>query len=136
MQVVELTAQQTIPIRHKVLWPNELPEYCIVEGDGGALHLGVLIDNEVVSVASIYFNNTEQSARLRKFATLFEYQGRGIGSYLLAHIIDLLKKLNINYFWFDARASAVIFYKRLGFQTASELFYKNSVSYYRMHMNL
>ena len=136
MQVVELTAQQTIPIRHKVLWPNELPEYCMLKGDDKALHFGVTINNKLVSVASIYMDNDPSSARLRKFATLAEFQGKGIGSHLLNHIIQILSKRNVTYFWFDARSSAVNFYQGLGFQISGEQFYKNKVSYYKMHANL
>ncbi|TEW51731.1 GNAT family N-acetyltransferase [Psychromonas algicola] len=136
MQVVELTAQQTIPIRHKVLWPNELPEYCMLKGDDKALHFGVTINNKLVSVASIYMDNDPSSARLRKFATLAEFQGKGIGSHLLNHIIQILSKCGVTYFWFDARSSAVNFYQGLGFQISGELFYKNKVSYYKMHANL
>ena len=68
MEIVELTWQDTIPVRHQVLWPNELPEFCIVEGDQEALHFGVIVDNIIVSVASLYID--ANSARLRKFATL------------------------------------------------------------------
>ena len=136
MHVVELTAHQTIPIRHKVLWPNELPEYCMLDGDDKALHFGVTIDNQLASVASVYTDSDPQTARLRKFATLTEFQNKGVGSHLLKHIIKILIKRNITYFWFDARASAVNFYLRLGFEVSGELFYKNKVSYYKMHINL
>lgn len=136
MQVVELTAQQTIPIRHEVLWPNELPEYCVLEGDDEALHYGVMIENKLVSVASIYIENDALSARLRKFATLTEFQGKGVGTHLLNHIVQLLKKQGTKYFWFDARASAINFYQRLGFQVSGSVFYKNEVAYYKMHINL
>jgi ribosomal protein S18 acetylase RimI-like enzyme len=136
LDIVELAWQQTIPIRHQVLWPNELPEYCMLDGDDKALHFGVIIDNRLVSVASVYIDADPQSARLRKFATLAEFQGKGIGSYLLNYIIKILSKRGITYFWFDARSSAVNFYQGLGFEVSSELFYKNKVPYYKMHANL
>ena len=131
MNIVELTWQETIPIRHQVLWPNELPEFCIVEGDEKALHFGVLIDNKLVSVASLYLE--DHSARLRKFATLNHFQRQGVGSYLLEHLIQKLKEKEVNYLWFDARVSAYSFYKRLGFQASGDIFYKNTVPYYKMH---
>ena len=136
MHIVELTAQQTIPIRHKVLWPNELPEYCLLDGDDEALHFGVTIDTKLVSVASVYVDSDPQTARLRKFATLAEFQGKGIGSHLLSHIIKILNERGITYFWFDSRSSAVNFYQALGFKVSGGLFYKNKVSYYKMHANL
>jgi len=136
VQIVTLTWQQTLPIRHQVLWPSEPPEYCKVEGDETALHVGVMIEGELVCVASVYSEVASNAARLRKFATLPAYQGKGIGTHLIHHLIDELTKQGIIYFWFDARASALSFYQRLGFQTSSELFYKNKVPFYKMHQNL
>jgi len=136
LDIVTLTWDQTIPIRHEVLWPTEKPEYCKVEGDEEALHLGVNIDNTLVCVASVYIDTDKKSARLRKFATLTPHQGKGIGTHLIRHFISLLLEQGINHFWFDARMSALGFYQRLGFETASEVFYKNKVPYYKMHQNL
>lgn len=134
MEIVELTWQDTIPVRHQVLWPNELPEFCIVEGDQEALHFGVIVDNIIVSVASLYID--ANSARLRKFATLSAYQGKGVGSSLLKHLIQKLKEQGVNYLWFDARKSALSFYNRFDFQASGDVFYKNEVPYYNMHSNL
>ncbi len=134
MKIVELNWQDTLPIRHKVLWPNEVPEFCVVEGDSEALHFGVIINEQIVCVASVYTD--VKSARLRKFATLSQFQGQGIGSCMLNHLVSKLKAQGINYLWFDARGSAVGFYNRLGFNTTGELFYKNKVSYYKMSAHL
>ncbi len=79
MEVKKITWEETIPIRHQVLWPDKNPEFCIVEGDARALHYGIFLEAELVCVASIYVS--ENPARLRKFATLQEYQNQGVGSY-------------------------------------------------------
>lgn len=134
MNVIELHWQDTIAIRHQVLWPNEAPEFCKVESDSDALHFGVSIDDEIVCVASIYLE--AKSARLRKFATLSESQGRGVGSFMLNYLVNKLKEHEINYLWFDARESAVGFYKRLGFNSTGALFYKNEIPYYKMFSHL
>lgn len=134
MHVIDLNWEQTIPIRHKVLWPNESPEFCRVEGDTEGLHFGVVINNEIVCVASVYVD--AGTARLRKFATLSQFQGQGIGSCMLNHIVNKLKQDEISYLWFDARVSAVGFYQRLGFTSLGEPFYKNEIAYYKMYANL
>jgi GNAT superfamily N-acetyltransferase len=85
-------------------------------------------------VASLYVNN--KSDRLRKFATLQTYQGKGIGSFMLNYLIDKLNVLDIDYFWFDARESAVEFYCKFGFNTQGHRFYKNNVAYFKMYMSL
>lgn len=140
MKVIKLNWEKTIPIRHIVLWPNETPEFCKVEGDEDASHFGVMIDNELVCVASVYLDSyktdSRKRARLRKFATLPAFQGNGVGSFMLEYIIETLKKKKINYFWFDARESALSFYNRFGFTATGECFYKKEVPYYKMHADL
>jgi len=126
--------QETIYLRHKVLWPTKPPEYCHVDGDKDALHFGAFVNGVLVSVASIY--STNQVARLRKFATLPDYQHQGIGSQLLTHIIKELKKNNHTYFWCDARESALAFYQRFGMQKSGERFYKSEVAYFKMGMTI
>lgn len=106
----------------------------MVEGDEQAMHFAVMVDQKIVCVASLYIDN--KSARLRKFATLKLFQGKGIGSCMLNHLIKNLKQQGINYLWFDARESAVGFYKRFGFHSSGELFYKSRVEYYKMHQHL
>ena len=133
-QVIKLNWQQTIPVRHQVLWPNEAPEFCQVESDAEALHFGVILNEKIICVASLYLE--KNTARLRKFATLEHYQGRGIGSLMLNHLIDALKMLDINYLWFDARASALPFYQRFGCTQSGDIFYKNTIAYYKMHIHL
>lgn len=140
MKIITLNWQETIPIRHRVLWPNEAPEFCQVEGDQDALHFGVTIDEEIICVASIYIENnpkaTGKTARLRKLATLPDFQGKGVGSFMLEHLVSSLKKQSINYLWFDARESALKFYLGCGFSPFGERFYKKEVAYFKMHAKL
>jgi GNAT superfamily N-acetyltransferase len=134
LEIIEINSTETIAIRHEVLWPNEAPEFCIVEGDSEASHFAVLIDTQIVCVASIYIDG--DSARLRKFATLNKFQGKGIGSFMLNHLIKKLKQQGMRSLWFDARESAVAFYNRLGFTMIGKRFYKNGIAYYKMHTDL
>jgi predicted GNAT family N-acyltransferase len=134
MEIIHLNWEETIPIRHKVLWPNKPPSFCKVEGDESALHYGVKVDRKTVSVASVYINY--ESARLRKFATLVEYQNQGIGTVLLKRMLEDAKSSNIGTFWFDARESAIEFYARFGFIAEGERFFKSDVPYFKMSINL
>ncbi len=133
MQIEKLNWEETIDIRHQVLWPNEIRSYCKVTGDESALHFGVTYNNLRVCVASIYTDGS--SVRLRKFATLFEYQGKGVGTFMLNYLISELKNSGCDYFWFDARETAVAFYKRFGFKRDGEIFYKNGIAYFKMQMH-
>jgi len=134
MEVCTITWQQTIPLRHSVLWPDQEPEFCHVEGDNDALHFGVFVDEKLVCVASVYMSSNK--ARLRKFATVIDYQNQGIGSLMLRHIMKNLQNSPVEYFWCDARESALGFYQRFGMLECSERFYKADVAYFRMEVAL
>lgn len=136
MQIAPLHWTQTIPIRHRVLWPNKPPEFCHVEGDEDALHFGVHLHGELVSVISLYISISGDEARFRKFATLSQHQGRGIGSALLTHVISSAHEKGITRIWCDARATAVGFYERFGMATEGELFYKSDVAYFKMERDI
>jgi predicted GNAT family N-acyltransferase len=129
-----ITWQQALPIRHQVLWPEKDPMFCQVDGDETAMHYGVFMEESLVCVASIYIEGS--SARLRKFATLPDYQGQGIGTSLIASIMKELTGLGIRHFWCDARTTAFEFYWRLGLDKQGEAFLKSGISYYKMSVEL
>jgi len=108
--------------------------FCKVEGDETAMHYGVFIEEKLVSVASVYREG--RVVRLRKFATLVEFQGQGIGSRLITHIILELKKLDAETFWCDARLSAAGFYEKFGMERQGFEFFKSGVSYIKMELSL
>ncbi len=134
MKIQRIEWQCAIPLRHRVLWPNESPEFCHVDGDSKARHFGAFVDSKLVSVASLYPNGS--SIRLRKFATDTEYQGKGIGSAVLRIVLADAKQSDFSVFWCDARESAVSFYEKFGMKAEGERFFKASVPYFKMSIKL
>jgi len=134
MEIKSISWDEALPIRHKVLWPNKPLLFCKVDADETAQHYGVYSNNQLVCVASIYLDG--RAARLRKFATLAEFQGQGIGSTLIAHILKALKTTNINKFWCDARITAIGFYKKFGMEQHGSQFNKSSEVYVKMEVML
>ncbi|MEZ8096940.1 GNAT family N-acetyltransferase [Photobacterium swingsii] len=130
MDIQRITWDQALSVRHTVLWPTKPPLFCKVEGDETAIHYGAFIDNNLVCVASIYID--DDSARLRKFATLPDFQGKGIGTKVIERAVEELKASGVCYFWCDARISALGFYQKFGFKVQGEVFKKSDVSYYQM----
>lgn len=124
MTIKKITADDTLDIRHRVLWPDKPVSFCKLDDDPNGIHYGLFIDEKLVSVASIFI--TENSARLRKFATLKEFQGRGYGSKLLNHILN---DITVERFWCDARLTASRFYTRFGMNQMGDVFYKSHVEY-------
>ena len=134
MIIKKIPWQSALPIRHTVLWPDKPVSFCIVEGDENAHHFGVFIKGQLVTVASIYISGTK--ARLRKFATLPDFQGQGLGSKLIIDILNQLKALNIEVFWCDARKTAISFYQKLGLKQQGSDFNKSGVLYIKMAVKL
>ena len=130
VKILPIDWRATIPVRHRVLWPDRDVEFCHVDGDDEALHFGAYIDGKIVCVASVYIDETH--ARLRKFATIQRYQKHGIGTKMLDFILATLKTMDITYFWCDARKSAMDFYRKFGLKPEGEEFYKSDVPYYKM----
>jgi len=111
MRIIRTDYKSVLPLRHKVLWPEKPIDFCQVKGDESAWHFAVIDSDEnegratPISVASIYFDKTSPSkVRLRKFATVGHLQGKGIGSLLLKHIINVLRDNKVEILWLDALA--------------------------------
>ncbi|CCN36397.1 putative Acetyltransferase [Vibrio nigripulchritudo SO65] len=136
MKIVKLGWEQTIPVRHEVLWPDMPPDFCHVPGDEDALHYGVEVDGNIVCVASIFIDAVAKSARLRKFATLIEHRHQGYGSAVIEYVLTQLPEQGIEYFWCDARESAMDFYTKFGMSAEGDAFYKSGVEYYKMGRSL
>ncbi|MEH6452379.1 MAG: GNAT family N-acetyltransferase [Psychromonas sp.] len=134
MKIVAINSEQTLSIRHQVLWPHKTPEFCKVPDDLQAWHFAVVKDRQIITVASLYPDG--DTIRLRKFATLPEFQGQGAGSLIIDFFLTDLTDKGFKTFWFDARASAVDFYTRFGFSIEGECFYKSDVAYYKMSRQL
>ncbi|GAD79389.1 GNAT family N-acetyltransferase [Vibrio ezurae] len=134
MQIRQINASSTLSIRHQVLWPNKPIEFCKVDEDELGVHFGAFKNEQLVCVASVFI--TASNARLRKFATLPQEQGKGIGSAMIRHIIEYLTQRNIDVFWCDARESAIDFYHKFDMHTEGERFYKSEVAYFKMILSV
>lgn len=82
MQLVSITLEQCLDIRHTVLWPQHDRDVSRVDGDDQASHFGVLLEGKIVSCLSL-FRLEEHQCQIRKFATLQTHQRQGIGAFLL-----------------------------------------------------
>ena len=134
MNVRAIKWEEALPVRHKVLWPSKAAMFCKVDGDEFANHYGIFIEGKLVSVASVYIE--DNSARLRKFATLAKFQNAGLGTKLITHILNALKDRGIEYFWCDARITAIGFYQKFNMMQEGGEFNKSGVLYVKMKVEL
>ena len=134
LRIRAISAAETYPLRHAVLWPDQPLDYVKVENDAAGQHFGAFRQDELVAVISLFLTGPE--ARFRKFATHPAAQRQGIGSGLLRHVLEVARRQGAASIWCDARQDAAGFYARFGMQPEGEVFYKGPVPYQRMRATL
>ena len=122
IEVKKIDTEETYAIRLEVLRKNiPLPYKFNGDLDRDTFHLGAFKDGKLIAVSS--FMKAENSNfkgiqyQLRGMATLQEFQGYGAGKLLIIKAEEILKTLNVECLWCNARVIAVDFYKKQGFQT-------------------
>ncbi|MEO6685377.1 MAG: GNAT family N-acetyltransferase [Dyadobacter sp.] len=130
IEIKKVAVEDILPIRHKVLWPDKPFEFVKVEGDEEGIHFGLYEDSRLITIISLF--SEEKSLRFRKFATLPEYQNRGLGKMMMLKVIAYAKENGFERLWCDARTDALNFYERLGFKKFSEPFFKENIEYYKI----
>lgn len=127
IEIKNISAQETYAIRLEVLRKDiDLPYKFNGDLDTDTFHLGAFKDDKLIAVSSFmkvknsHFKGSQ--FQLRGMATLTKYQGFGLGKQLIIKAEEILKPLNINCLWCNARIIAVDFYKKQGFKTFGEKF--------------
>ena len=129
IQVRPIDAAETIPLRHAVLRPGRPEESAHFAGDHEATtrHLGIFVDKELLSIASLFAaampgQPGSRAFQLRGMATAAHARGRGLGQLLVHQCVILAKEMKAEILWCNARTSAVGFYQKLGFQVSGAEF--------------
>ena len=130
IDIKKVSVEDILPIRHKVLWPDKPFEFVKVEGDEEGIHFGLYENSILVTIISLFAEG--KSLRFRKFATLTEYQNRGLGKLMILKVIDYAQENSFERLWCDARTDALNFYERVGFKKFSEPFFKENIEYYKI----
>ncbi|RYP49608.1 hypothetical protein DL768_004729 [Monosporascus sp. mg162] len=131
LTVRAISASETYALRHAVLWPQKPMSYVQLPEDAAGQHFGAFVSSddaseELVSIISLFMDGNGE-ARFRKFATATSWQGKGIGSALLAYTIEAAAKTGARNIWCDTRQSALPFYERFGMSSEGEAFFKGEI---------
>ncbi|MDW7690802.1 GNAT family N-acetyltransferase [Flammeovirgaceae bacterium SG7u.111] len=133
-KIKEITAEQTWPLRQEVMWPNKPLDYVKVEGDDSAKHFGLFVENELVSVVSLFEKG--EKLQFRKFATKVTFQGKGYGSQLLHYLIEQAKGKSEAVLFCNARKEKTAFYEKFGLACTSQTFQKGGIDYVIMERSI
>lgn len=124
-----ISTEDVLFLRNNILREGKLNlKDCVFENDYASetFHLGFLIGDEIICVASFHQENKDDFSgtgyRLRGMATDIHLQGKGYGNRLVNFAIVYLRGQNTNYLWCNAREKAFKFYLSLGFEFISDSF--------------
>ena len=134
MRITAIKVSDTWEIRHKVMWPDQPFEFVQLEDDNFGLHFGVFDQDKLVSIVSCFIADDEM--QFRKLATLENYQGKGIASLLLNHILKLAKDKGLRKVWCNARTNKKSFYEKFGMTDIGKTFVKSGQEFSIMEILL
>ena len=78
----------------------------------------------------------EPTGKLGRVAVLPQYRGSGVGSRIVAHLVNQATVLGFEQVYLHAQASAVVFYERLGFQADGPEFDEVGIPHRRMRQGI
>ena len=127
ISVREIGAEDTYPIRREELRKNvSLSHVMKGDDDSETLHLGLYLNDELVSIASFMKASLPEfeglQYQLRGMATSEMHQGKGLGRKLLRSAEERLQKMGVDVLWCNARTKARGFYEKLGYQVMGPSF--------------
>jgi hypothetical protein len=130
IEIRSISAEQTWPLRSRVLKPFLKPHECANPGDEEptTLHLGAFRGNAIVGIATFlaekhpFFPHAERPYRLRGMATDPDHHRQGVGRALVEAGEAELTRRGCDLLWFNARERAFPFYRALGFDFLGEMF--------------
>lgn len=130
-EIQSITAAETWPIRQRVFWPDQPISQGMLEDDPMGQHFGVFVEGKLVAIASLFTDG--DTIRLRKMATVEDYQNLGLGSRLLEYVIGHARESGAKTLWCNVHQKALAFFENSGFVIESDTrFHKGAEAYYRI----
>ncbi|WP_325176730.1 GNAT family N-acetyltransferase [Paenibacillus alkalitolerans] len=119
MDIRTIEKEQAWKLRHEVMWPERDVDYVKLQDDDK--------DDRLVSVVSLFVNGAE--AQFRKFATVQDMQGKGNGSRLLSHVLEVAERAGVRRTFCNARSDKTDFYRKFGLRETKQSFTKGGKDY-------
>lgn len=109
------------------MWPDHPIEFVQLPEDPTGIHFGLYVSHELISVISLFIN--QSGAQFRKFATKNSEQGKGYGSILLQHLLAYCSTQSIQRIWCNARIDKTDYYKKFGFTETDITYVKGGIDF-------
>ncbi|MDI9308651.1 MAG: GNAT family N-acetyltransferase [Limnohabitans sp.] len=130
MSTVKIIPKElTYSIRQEVLRKGKPIESCYFDGDSNesTFHFGIYINKELAGIATLLETKTDliendAQYQLRGMAVLDLYRKKNIGTELLKKIERFCIENEKEILWFNARKTAIEFYKKSGYEILGKEF--------------
>jgi ribosomal protein S18 acetylase RimI-like enzyme len=144
IEIVEIEARQTYPLRHALLRKGMPLSSCHLEGDKAVetLHIGAFESETLIGILSAYSNPCPQhpnlkGVQLRAMAVATGYQRKGIASQLIQSIFKRIEEnLHPDCIWLNARIAANALYESNGFVPIGPTFEIESIGTHQRYLKL
>jgi len=134
MQIRDVPLEIAWAMRKQVMYPGETIDFVKLEDDISGKHWGLYVDDQIVSVISVFERN--RVMQFRKFATVAHMQRKGYGTSLLHHVVQWAETNGMKRIWCNARKSATGFYEKFGMIQHGQGWVKNGIEFIKMEKNL
>jgi predicted GNAT family N-acyltransferase len=129
VEVRQISAAETVPLRHAVLRPGRSVETALFAGDDlpSTTHFGAFRNGQLLCVASLYEAEFPEepsvaAIQLRGMATADDVQRTGLGRALVLGCVAFAREKGARLLWCNARVYASGFYSKLGFEIVGKEF--------------
>jgi ribosomal protein S18 acetylase RimI-like enzyme len=128
-EIKEISAFETIIVRHPVLRFEKPIETCRFEGDDlpTTSHFGLFYEDQLSAVISVFEEKSilffeENQFQIRGMAVLEQHQKKGFGEALLKYCENQIRNNRVEIIWFNARQTAIGFYEKYQYQKIGDGF--------------
>jgi ribosomal protein S18 acetylase RimI-like enzyme len=128
-EIKEISAFETIIVRHPVLRFGKPIESCQFEGDDlpTTSHFGLFYEDQLSAVISVFKAKNilfleENQFQIRGMAVLEQHQKKGFGDVLLKYCENQIRNNKGEIIWFNARQTAIGFYEKYQYQKIGDGF--------------
>lgn len=144
VEVQQINAAETVPLRHAVLRPGRPVETALFPGDDlqSTKHFGAFRNGQLLCIASLFEAKLPEepdivALQLRGMATAADAQRTGLGRALVLGCAAYARKKGAQLLWCNARVYASGFYSKLGFEIVGQEFDVPDVGpHFRMKLEL